>query len=210
MFKLIFPNINYNKTTPKTIPKTIPKTTPKTTLETNCKESINTDKTSAQKILKLIISNPHITITNISKLCDLSIEGVKYHVSNFKKAGIIKYSDSSKSGFWEVMDEKNNFPISNDDNINGTRNGSRNGTRIGTRNGTRNNHENINQNINEIILELIRKNNKISRIEIAKQSGVSIRKLQRILNSIPNIKYIGIGKNGYWLITNDIDNNELK
>ena len=52
-------------------------------------------------------------------------------------------------------------------------------------------------------LYLITQNPKISRKEIADYFKISVRTLQRKINSFGNIKYVGSGKNGKWTIKKD-------
>ncbi|MBP5362201.1 MAG: winged helix-turn-helix transcriptional regulator [Ruminococcus sp.] len=44
---------------------------------------------------------------------------------------------------------------------------------------------------------MIRDNDKISRQELAEAVGLSIRSVTRKLSEIPNIQYVGKGKNGH-------------
>ena len=67
--------------------------------------------------------------------------------------------------------------------------GTQGGTQDGTRDGT-----------HRLVQELIAQNPKITRKAMAEQLNVSIRTLQRILNDIPNIHYVGTGSNGHWEI----------
>lgn len=52
----------------------------------------------------------------------------------------------------------------------------------------------------EKILEAIRKNHKITRKQMAKSLSVSVTTVQRILNSMTEVQYIGVGKSGHWEI----------
>lgn len=61
----------------------------------------------------------------------------------------------------------------------------------GTRNGTRN------EEFKSTLIKLIRDNDKISRQELAEAVGLSIRSVTRKLSEIPNIQYVGKGKNGH-------------
>ena len=63
------------------------------------------------------------------------------------------------------------------------------GTQNGTQNGTQ-----------EKIIELILANPKITRKEIAEKIGLSIRTIQRLLNEMPEVRYVGTGANGRWVI----------
>lgn len=67
--------------------------------------------------------------------------------------------------------------------------GTQGGTQDGTQDGT-----------HRLVQELIAQNPKITRKAMAEQLNVSIRTLQRILNDIPNIHYVGTGSNGHWEI----------
>ncbi len=51
------------------------------------------------------------------------------------------------------------------------------------------------------IVMMINQNNRISRKEMAERLTTSERTIQRILNSIPSIYYVGRGKNGHWEIS---------
>ena len=59
----------------------------------------------------------------------------------------------------------------------------------GTQNGTQ-----------EKIIELIKENPKVTRKMMAGELKMSVRSLQRILNEMSNIHYVGIGTNGHWEI----------
>ncbi|MCD8362905.1 MAG: putative DNA binding domain-containing protein [Lachnospiraceae bacterium] len=66
-----------------------------------------------------------------------------------------------------------------------------NGTQYGTQS---------NLSYEKQILNLVRKNNKVTRKQMAKTLSVSLRTVQRILNSMDNLIYIGSGKGGHWEI----------
>lgn len=72
---------------------------------------------------------------------------------------------------------------------------SANGTRSGTRNGTRKNE------YEDAVLNAIRNNDKITRKELAELLGTSIRTISRVIQELPQINYVGKGKNGHWKIT---------
>lgn len=50
----------------------------------------------------------------------------------------------------------------------------------------------------EKVIELIIMNSKVTREEMAKALGISVRSVQRVLNSIDNVHYTGRGVNGHW------------
>lgn len=52
----------------------------------------------------------------------------------------------------------------------------------------------------EELIKVIKSNNKITRKEIAKYFGVSLRTVQRYLNMVKSIRYVGSGKSGHWEI----------
>ena len=45
---------------------------------------------------------------------------------------------------------------------------------------------------------MIKEDNKVSRKDIAMILGVSEKTITRYIKEIPNLSYIGKGKNGYW------------
>lgn len=71
-----------------------------------------------------------------------------------------------------------------------------NGTH-GTQNGT---HSDM--SYEEQILNLVRMNNKITRKQMAQTLSISLRTVQRVLNSMDNLTYIGSGRGGHWEIRN--------
>lgn len=69
-----------------------------------------------------------------------------------------------------------------------------NGTHSGTHNGTQIKKEEY----EATIVKLIKENNRITRKQIASELSVSLRTVQRLLNSIKGLKHIGSGRGGYW------------
>ena len=74
--------------------------------------------------------------------------------------------------------------------------GTQDGTQDGTQNGTQ-----------EKIIELIKMNSKVTRKEMAKVLGISVRSVQRALDEMDNVYYVGSGANGHWEI--GLDGNSL-
>ena len=73
--------------------------------ETNTKtntEILDTDTETVQKILRLMREQPAITIKAIAQQLGLSVGGVRYHINNLKKDGIVEHSGSSKKGTWVI------------------------------------------------------------------------------------------------------------
>lgn len=58
---------------------------------------------TTQKILALIKENPQITRNELAKVLGISSDGVKYHLDNLKKKGILKRVGGRKEGYWEVL-----------------------------------------------------------------------------------------------------------
>ena len=54
------------------------------------------------------------------------------------------------------------------------------------------------EEIENIIKDMIKEDNKVSRKDIAMILGVSKKTITRYIKEIPNIKYVGKGKNGHW------------
>ena len=50
------------------------------------------------------------------------------------------------------------------------------------------------------IYKAIANNNKITRAEIAKVAGVSLKTIEREIKKMPFLKYVGSGYSGYWTI----------
>lgn len=57
---------------------------------------------SSQKILSLIASNPHITISSISENLGMSEAGVKKVIKTLKEENKLKRIGSQKGGKWEI------------------------------------------------------------------------------------------------------------
>lgn len=57
---------------------------------------------SSQKILSLIASNPHITISSISENLGMSEAGVKKVIKVLKEENKLKRIGSQKGGKWEI------------------------------------------------------------------------------------------------------------
>ena len=56
------------------------------------------------------------------------------------------------------------------------------------------------QSIEDSILKLIMSNDRISRAEMSKALGISVRSLQRIMNGMDSVAFSGHGKSGRWEI----------
>lgn len=79
---------SYVKTTQKTAQKTAQKTTQKTD----------------DKIVEIIKDNPCISRKQLSKLCGISQDGIKWQLKNLQKENKIRRVGPDKGGYWEVVD----------------------------------------------------------------------------------------------------------
>lgn len=79
------------------------KTTQETTQETV--QEIVKKISTRENILKAMKENRNITRDELSVVVNVSSSAVKQHLANLKKDGIIKRVGSTKSGYWEVLDE---------------------------------------------------------------------------------------------------------
>ena len=50
----------------------------------------------------------------------------------------------------------------------------------------------------DFIKDEIKKDNTISRQEIADRANVSKKTIERLIKDIPEIKYVGVGRHGHW------------
>ena len=55
-----------------------------------------------EKIIEIILDNPHITRAELSRLLGVSEASIKRDVSELNKSGKIEYLGSSKAGKWIV------------------------------------------------------------------------------------------------------------
>ena len=70
----------------KTITKTITKTT-----------------TKQEAIIEIIAQNPCISTKELAEQLNITIPGVRYHLTKMKKAGLIRYEGSAKLGQWIIV-----------------------------------------------------------------------------------------------------------
>ena len=75
-----------------------------TTKETTQETTQEIANTTQEKIINLLRANAILTRKDLSIILKISEEGVKYHLNNLKKKGIIEHKGSTKSGYWIVKD----------------------------------------------------------------------------------------------------------
>ena len=71
--------------------ETTQKTTQKTTLKTTL------------KILDAMKDNSNVTISELSKICGITVDGVKWQLKNLTRAGRIARIGGDRGGHWEVI-----------------------------------------------------------------------------------------------------------
>lgn len=69
------------------------KTTMKTTTKTTIKQ---------EEIIKIIGENTQISAKEMADKLNLTVDGVRYHLTKMKKAGLIRYEGSTKLGKWII------------------------------------------------------------------------------------------------------------
>jgi len=74
-------------------------TTNKTTSKTTYKKY---DFARENEITYILGNNGHFTAEDIARQIDLSVEGVRYHIKNLKKKGLLKRIGGKKKGYWEL------------------------------------------------------------------------------------------------------------
>lgn len=89
----------------ETVGETTTKTTTETTIKTTTKTTTNLSK-DAKKVLECISAHPDSSAEELGNLLGLTEDGVRYHIKNLKKEGIIKYEGATKKGQWIIISEQ--------------------------------------------------------------------------------------------------------
>lgn len=76
-----------------------------TTQETTIKTTTKTT-TKQEEIIKIIAENPHISAKEMAERLNLTIDGVRYHLTKMRKAGLIRYEGSTKLGQWVIIKQQ--------------------------------------------------------------------------------------------------------
>lgn len=74
----------------------------KDVIETTTKTTTKKRSDIEKKVLNIIEENNGITVKEISVAIGISEDGIRYHIKKMKKAGLLEYVGSSKSGHWEI------------------------------------------------------------------------------------------------------------
>lgn len=93
-------------TGPKTGLKTVPETSPKTGLERSDKPKESPRK-HQETLLRHLRQHPTASVPALMQATGLSTNGVKYHLSQLKRAGKLRRHGPTKGGYWEVIGEDN-------------------------------------------------------------------------------------------------------
>lgn len=67
------------------------------------KPPIAAQETTQEKILAAIQAKPEITQKELAQFIGITLDGIKYHIKNMTKLGIIKYEGSTKSSKWIII-----------------------------------------------------------------------------------------------------------
>ena len=86
----------------ETIYNCLEKTTQKTTQKTNM---IKLNKNQL-KIVDLMCNNPNIIISEMAKILNITVDGVKYNLRKLTQNNIIERIGPDKGGYWNVKNQK--------------------------------------------------------------------------------------------------------
>lgn len=64
-----------------------------------------TTQKTTQKIMSLIKENPNMTIKELASTIGITEDGIKYHIANLKKKGLLKRVGPDKGGHWRVVED---------------------------------------------------------------------------------------------------------
>lgn len=81
------------------ISQVLPQETSKETSKETGKE---TSKETVARIIDILKQKPEISIKGIAEELELSVSGVRYHIDNLKKEGILEHTGATKKGKWVV------------------------------------------------------------------------------------------------------------
>jgi len=62
-----------------------------------------TQETTQERILVAIRAKPEVTQKELAQTIGITLDGIKYHIKNMTKLGIIKHEGSTKSGKWIII-----------------------------------------------------------------------------------------------------------
>ena len=74
-----------------------------TTQEKLRKDPRKAQETTQERILAAIQAKPEITQKELAQSIGITLDGIKYHIKNMTKLGIIKHEGSTKAGKWVII-----------------------------------------------------------------------------------------------------------
>ena len=80
-----------------------PNKTPNKSGELPNKSGGTTRETTQERILVAIQAKPEVTQKELAQTIGITLDGIKYHIKNMTKLGIIKHEGSTKSGKWIII-----------------------------------------------------------------------------------------------------------
>lgn len=85
----------------------VPLVTPQVPKKSSQESTQKTAQKSTQKILELILSDPQITIDQMSKFLKISDRAVKKNIKKLKEHGLLLRIGSDKGGYWRITKQQN-------------------------------------------------------------------------------------------------------
>lgn len=70
---------------------------------------MDTTQTTTQRIIEMMKANSEITIEELAATCEITRDGVNYHIRNLKKKNKIRRIGGDFGGHWEVIDDKESW-----------------------------------------------------------------------------------------------------
>ena len=77
-------------------------TTQETGQETG-QERGTSQETTQEKILALLREDPELTRRVLAERIGITPDGIRYHLDNLKKAGLIRHVGATRKGYWEIL-----------------------------------------------------------------------------------------------------------
>ena len=74
-----------------------------TYLQTTQKTTQKTAQKTDRKIIECIKNNPYISRVELSELCNISQDGIKWQLRKMQKENIIRRVGPDKGGYWEII-----------------------------------------------------------------------------------------------------------
>ena len=59
-----------------------------------------------EKLLALIKSNPHISVSSIAKECDMSVKAIRNLIDELRDDRLLERIGPAKGGYWKVLSDE--------------------------------------------------------------------------------------------------------